>query len=362
MWELDYKESWAPNNWYFSAVVLQKTLESPLDCKEIQPVHPKGNQSWIFNGRPDAEAETPILWPPDELTHWKRLWFWERLKAGGEGDNRGWDVWMTSPVRWTRVWASSGSWWWTGKPGMLRSMGSQSDMTEWLNWTECLSFTDYKSFRVGAGHSVSLSPLHRVLSIWRVSAHVCSVKEWPDHRKGVRRLLGCSFTDWGAPSKWLRVEVLLHSLLWFSWIHREQLPPLTERELPPLKASILGPFSGTRWAKGSGWVPLRILVFGFVFDSVKWKCCLLSSFQTFDQFSNSFPCKLPFTCHFPLQFYVRYLLLTFCPYKPTEHILLHWSTGRRCCLEIELNYFCGEGVAWWELTPFTGLPPVSFYF
>ena len=65
MWELDYKESWAPKNWCFWTVVLEKTLESPLDCKEIQPVHPKGSQSWIFIGRTDAEAETPILWPPD---------------------------------------------------------------------------------------------------------------------------------------------------------------------------------------------------------------------------------------------------------------------------------------------------------
>ena len=62
MWELDYKESWALKNW---TVVLEKTLESPLDCNEIQPVHPKGNQSWIFIGRTDAEAETPLLWPPD---------------------------------------------------------------------------------------------------------------------------------------------------------------------------------------------------------------------------------------------------------------------------------------------------------
>ena len=65
IWELDYKESWAPKNWCFWTVVLEKTLESPLDCKEIQPVHPKGNQSWIFIGRTDAEAEAPILWPPD---------------------------------------------------------------------------------------------------------------------------------------------------------------------------------------------------------------------------------------------------------------------------------------------------------
>ena len=65
MWELDYKESWVLNNWCFWTVVLEKTLESPLDCKEIQPVNPKGNQSWVFIGRTDAEAEAPILWPPD---------------------------------------------------------------------------------------------------------------------------------------------------------------------------------------------------------------------------------------------------------------------------------------------------------
>ena len=65
IWELDYKESWAPKNWCFWTVVLEKTLESPLDCKEIQPVHPKGDQSWIFIGRTDVEAETPILLPPD---------------------------------------------------------------------------------------------------------------------------------------------------------------------------------------------------------------------------------------------------------------------------------------------------------
>ena len=65
MWDLDHKESWAPKNWCFWTVVLEKTLESPLDCKEIQPVHPRGNQSWIFIGRTDAEAKTPILWPPD---------------------------------------------------------------------------------------------------------------------------------------------------------------------------------------------------------------------------------------------------------------------------------------------------------
>ena len=106
MWELDYKESWAPKNWCFWTVVLEKTLESPLDWKEIQPVHPKGNQSWVFIGGTDAEAETPILWPPhvkswlfwkDEMM--KRPWCWARLRAGREGDDRGWDGWMVSPTR-----------------------------------------------------------------------------------------------------------------------------------------------------------------------------------------------------------------------------------------------------------------------
>ena len=102
MWELYYKESWAPKSWCFWTVVFEKTLESPLDCKEIQPVHPKGNQSWMFIGRTDAEAETPILWPPDA----KNWLIWndpdaERLKAGGEGDDRGWDGWMASPTQWT---------------------------------------------------------------------------------------------------------------------------------------------------------------------------------------------------------------------------------------------------------------------
>ena len=110
MWELDCEESWVPKNWWFWTVVLEKTLESPLDCKEIQPVHPKGDQPWVFFGRTDAEAETLILWPPDvkswceELTHWKIPWCWEWLKAGRERDNKGWYGSMASPTRWAWVW------------------------------------------------------------------------------------------------------------------------------------------------------------------------------------------------------------------------------------------------------------------
>ena len=191
--ELHYKESWALKNWCFWTVVLEKTLESPLDCKEIQPVHPKGDQSWIFIGRTDAEAETPILWPPDGKSwliwkdpdvgrdwgqeekgmtedemagwhHWldgresewtpgvgdgqgglaccgpwghKELDTTERLNnppvsKGNPGmrpsssqSYRGLDGWMASLTRWTWVWVTSGSWWWTGRAGVLQFIGSQ---------------------------------------------------------------------------------------------------------------------------------------------------------------------------------------------------------------------------------------------
>ena len=137
MWELDHKESWTLKNWCFWTVVLEKTLESPLGCKKIQPVHPKGNQSWIFIGRTDAEwssnSNTLATWC-EELTHWKRPWCWERLKAG-DGGNRGWDGWMASLTRWTWAWASSRSWWWTGKAGVRQSKGcKESDPTQRLNW------------------------------------------------------------------------------------------------------------------------------------------------------------------------------------------------------------------------------------
>ena len=106
------EESWAPKNWRFWTVMLEKPLESPLDCKDIQPVHPKGDQSWVLIGRTVAKAETPILWPPPAKS-WligKDSDAWEGLRAGGEGDNRGWDSWMASPTRWMWVWVNSGSW------------------------------------------------------------------------------------------------------------------------------------------------------------------------------------------------------------------------------------------------------------
>ena len=132
MWELDHKEGCVPKNWCFWTVVLEKTLESPLDCKEIKPVHPKGNQSWIFIAKTDAEAEAPIFWPPD-MKNWlirkdpDAEKDWRREEKGATEDEM---IWVASPTRWTWVWANferlwrTGSWG-TGKPGVLHSMGWQ---------------------------------------------------------------------------------------------------------------------------------------------------------------------------------------------------------------------------------------------
>ena len=121
-----------------------------LDCKEFQPVHHRGDQPWIFIGRTDVEDETPILWPPD-AKNWLiwRHWCWERLKAGGEGINRGCDGWMASQTQWTWVWVNSRSWWWTGRPGVLQSMGLQRVRHDWvteLKWLKVHSEV-WKTFR-----------------------------------------------------------------------------------------------------------------------------------------------------------------------------------------------------------------------
>ena len=116
----------------------RRLLESPLDCKEIKPVNPKGNQPWLFIGRTDAKAENPITLATwcKEPTHWKRCWYRERLRAGAERGNRGWDGWMASATQWTWVWANSRRSWRTGKPGVLQSMASQRvGHNLWLNTT-----------------------------------------------------------------------------------------------------------------------------------------------------------------------------------------------------------------------------------
>ena len=133
MWELDCEESWVPKNWCFWTVVLEKTLESPLDCKEIQPVHSKGDESWVFFGRTDAKTKTPIFWPP----HAKSWLIGKDSDAGRDWGQE--EQGTTSPTQWTWVWMNSGSWWWTGRPGVLQFMGLQSrtQLSDWteLNWT-----------------------------------------------------------------------------------------------------------------------------------------------------------------------------------------------------------------------------------
>ena len=139
MWELDYKESWVLKNWWFCTVVLEKTLESPLESKEIQPVHPKGNQSWMFIGRTDVEAETPILWPPD-AKNWLILkdfdsgkdWRQEE-KATAEDEMVGWHHRLNGHEFESTPGVGDGQ----GGLAFCNPWGCEkSDMTEWLNWTE----------------------------------------------------------------------------------------------------------------------------------------------------------------------------------------------------------------------------------
>ena len=123
----------------FKLSTLYFSLAPEVSCKEIQQVHPKGNQSWIFIGRTDAEAETPILWPP-HAKNWL-IWkdpdagkYWRQEEKGTTED----DGWMASLTQWTWVWLNFRSWWWTGRSGMLQSMGLQRVGHDWvseLNWT-----------------------------------------------------------------------------------------------------------------------------------------------------------------------------------------------------------------------------------
>ena len=142
MWELDFKESWAPKNWCFWTVVLEKTLESPMDCKEIQPVNPKGNQSWIFIGRTKAEAETPILWPPDA-----KNWLsgkdpdagkdWSQEETGMTEDEMvGWHHRLDGHEFEQALGVGDG----LGDLACYRPWGhKESDTTEQLNWTVSLT-------------------------------------------------------------------------------------------------------------------------------------------------------------------------------------------------------------------------------
>ena len=136
LWELAYKESWEQKNWFFWTVVLEKTLGSPLDCKKIQPIHPKGNQSWVFIGRTDVEAETPIIWTPDAKS-WTDPYagkYWGQAEKGATEDEMvGWHHWLNGHEFRETPGVGDGQ-------GALACCGSwgrkELDTTEWLNWTE----------------------------------------------------------------------------------------------------------------------------------------------------------------------------------------------------------------------------------
>ena len=134
MWDLDYKESWAQKNGRFWTVVLEKTLESPLDCKESQPVHSKGNALEGLMLTLKLQHFGHLMRRTKSLEKTLML---GKIEDGREGDDRGWDGWLASPTQWTWLWVSSGNWWWTGRPCVPQSMGSQRVEYNWVtNWTE----------------------------------------------------------------------------------------------------------------------------------------------------------------------------------------------------------------------------------
>ena len=155
MWELDYKESWTLKNWCFWTVVLEKTLESPLDCKEIQPVHPKGDQSWVFIERSDVEAETPIFWPPDAKS-------WLIGKDPDAGKNWGQEEMGTTEDEMVGChhWLNGLEFGWTpgdgdGQGGLACCSSwrcKELDMTEWLNWTELNYIQQFHCWYISKGN------------------------------------------------------------------------------------------------------------------------------------------------------------------------------------------------------------------
>ena len=178
MWELNYKESWTLKNWCFWTVVLGKTFESPLDCKEIQPVHPKGNQSWVFIGRSEVEAETAIFWPPDA----KSWLIWKDPDVGKDWGQEEKGTTEDGMVGWYH-WLNGHGFEWPpgvgdGQGGLVccDSWGHKElDMTEWLNWNECkLKETAAPSWRFSSANLiVHLFHLSTEFGTW-LSCHLRS--------------------------------------------------------------------------------------------------------------------------------------------------------------------------------------------
>ena len=182
MWELDHKESWASENWCFWTVVLEKTLESPLDCKEIQPVHPKGNESCIFIGRTDAKAETPILWPSDEINWliWKdpdarKVWKWQE-KWMTEDEKVGWHHWLNGYEFEQALGVMDRKAWRFAVHGISKS---QTQLSDWTELTD-LSPKEIRSIYLSSeGKQMSLNDLISVLIIiWKIklrqeNIHLC---------------------------------------------------------------------------------------------------------------------------------------------------------------------------------------------
>ena len=189
MWELDCEESWALKNWCFWGVVLEKTLESPLDCKEIQPGHPKGNQSWIFIRRTDAEAETPILGHLMWSTYSSEKTLTLGKIEGGRRKGQQRMRWLDGiPTQWSWVWVNSGSWWWTRRPGVLQSVASQRVRLNWA--TELIVWATvhtnphthtHDSFRwrgKGLSHTVFSNHICQMPSISRQSSLLTLLPLW----------------------------------------------------------------------------------------------------------------------------------------------------------------------------------------
>ena len=176
MWELDHKERWVLKNWCFWTVVLEKTLESPLDFKEIHPVHPKGDQYWVFIGRTDAEAETPVLWPPD-----LKSWFiWKDPDAGKDWGQEEKGMTENETVGWHH-WLNGHEFGWTpgvgdGQGGLARcgSLGyKESDTGERLNWTDAVGKECPHSGYLASVISVSKWARNNCFKTWRRLCGLC---------------------------------------------------------------------------------------------------------------------------------------------------------------------------------------------